>query len=428
MKNLEKHAKNTKYKYNRLYRNLYNREFYLLAYKNITLSTKITTSINYDIDNVISMIKNHSYQPTTSIYDKLIQEIVRMILESIYDPTFSKKSHGFKSNHSPHTALLDVQNTFKEADWIIECDITSCFCSFDHHLLINILRQRIHDEYFISLIWKFLKAGYMEQWNFNKTYSGTPQGLCISSTLANIYLSELDTFIEKYNSVQYCRYAGTFLVGIVGSKADAQQIKCDIRQFFQQKLLLATSEKDIKVKHSSDRIHFLGYELTVLQSKSVEKCTQKVKLYLPRDKWIEALRKYKAFKINKNNNGKESWKAVHRGFLINKTDIEIICRYNREIRGIYNYYRLASNVSVLRMFRHIMESSMMKTFAAKYNSSINKIKVQYIKNGFFCVNHTTKSGIKRYEFYNQSFIKSYKPAHKFIDILPEYRPYRNYFK
>lgn len=130
--------------------------------------------------------------------DKLVQEVVKMILESIYEPVFSNKSHGFRPNRSCQTALKQIQNTFTGANWFVEGDIHACFDSFDHHVVIDLLKKRIDDEAFIQLIWKFLKAGYMEQWTFNRTYSGVPQGSGVSPVLANIYLHELDKFMENY--------------------------------------------------------------------------------------------------------------------------------------------------------------------------------------------------------------------------------------
>jgi retron-type reverse transcriptase len=133
------------------------------------------------IDKIIDSMKDHSYQPKParrtyikkkngklrplgipSSDDKLIQEIIRLILESIFEPTFSVKSHGFRPEKSCHTALSQIQHTFTGVRWFIEGDIEACFDSFDHHVLIDILCKRIADEYFIALIWKLLKAGYSE--------------------------------------------------------------------------------------------------------------------------------------------------------------------------------------------------------------------------------------------------------------------------
>lgn len=526
LKSLEERSCNKEYKYERLYRNLYNPEFYLLAYKNIAKSqgsmTAGTDGMTLDdmsmtrINRIISMLKDHSYQPNParreyikkknsdkkrplgipSTDDKLVQEIVRMILEAIYEPNFSDKSHGFRPNRSCHTALLSLKTYFNGAKWIIEGDIKACFDSFNHHVLIDILRRKIHDEYFISLMWKLLKAGYMEQWEYCGTYTGTPQGSGVSPILANVYLNELDTFMEnykpefdtvgnkrkvnkeykkaertyakykglinksdnrklavknfkiaqqaklkipyqlaidpEYKRIQYNRYADDFVIGVIGSKADTEKVKQDIKQFLNDTLKLELSEEKTKVTHSGKLIRYLGYDFTISRSNDAMRnksgnlqrhLYSKVLLYLPYEKWFEKLREYKAFKIVPDKDNKEKWKSLHRGFLMNKPDIEIIIKYNSEIRGIYNYYRLASNVSVLSKFAYIMEYSMYKTFASKYQSSVSKIIDAYSKNGIFGVNYTNKAGAQRCEFYHAGFTKKDEPADEDVDILPNFRRY-----
>ena len=208
LENLQKHSKEDNYKYERLYRNLYNPEFYLQAYQNIYANKGAMTSgidgMTLDgfgkdvVENLILQIKNHTYQPNpvkrvyipkkngkkrplgiSSSADKLVQEVIRMILESIYEPTFSKHSHGFRHDKSCHTALQQIQNTFTGVKWFVEGDIKGYFDNIDHHILVNILRERIKDEAFIELIWKFLKSGYMEKWEYNVTYSGVAQDLVL---------------------------------------------------------------------------------------------------------------------------------------------------------------------------------------------------------------------------------------------------------
>ena len=227
LKSLSEQAINKQYKFKRLYRNLYNPEFYFLAYKNISQSQGSMTSgvdgksldgmSEKRISALIESIRSFSYQPNParrvyiekknstkkrplgipSTEDKLVQEVVKMILESIYEPNFSDCSHGFRPKRSCHSALQQIQNQFTGITWFVEGDIHACFDSFDHHVLVNILRERIEDENFLALIWKLLKAGYMEQWAYNCTFSGTPQGSGVSPILANIYLSKLDDFAEN---------------------------------------------------------------------------------------------------------------------------------------------------------------------------------------------------------------------------------------
>lgn len=120
-----------------------------------------------------------------------------MILKSIYEPIFSSKSHGFIPNRSCHTALKQIKREFTAVRWFIEGDIKGCFDNINHSALVNFINIRIKDAKLIRLLYKFLKAGYLEDWKYNKTYSGTTQGGIISPILANIYLHELDLFIEK---------------------------------------------------------------------------------------------------------------------------------------------------------------------------------------------------------------------------------------
>ena len=228
LKSLAEKSKDELYRFKRLYRNLYNPEFYWLAYKNIYANdgsmtagadgTTIDGMSNEKINEIIASLRDHSYRPKPAkrVYiakknsnkkrplgiqsgnDKLVQEVVKMILESIYEPTFSNKSHGFRPNRSCQTALSQIQKTFTGANWFVEGDIHACFDSFDHHVIIDLLRKRIEDEMFLQLIWKMLKAGYMEQWTYETTYSGVPQGSGVSPVLCNIYLNELDRYMEQY--------------------------------------------------------------------------------------------------------------------------------------------------------------------------------------------------------------------------------------
>ena len=520
------------YQFDRLYRNMYNPEFYLEAYCNIAKSQGSMTAgadgMTLDdmsmtrIHKLIGRLKDHSYQPNParreyiakknnpakkrplgipSTDDKLVQEIVRMILEAIYEPTFSTRSHGFRPKHSCHTALLQVKNTFTGAKWIIEGDITACFDSFDHHVLTDIIRKRIKDEYFIALVWKMLKAGYMEQWTFHKTFSGTPQGSGASPILANIYLNELDSYLENYKAdfdiqthkhrhlnseyqsvnhqchkrigkirsmqfsenkaernaiiaefkalgkkrltisrkipidpdfrkIQYNRYADDFVIGVIGSKRDAEKVRDDVKDFLQNRLKLTLSEEKTKITHSSEFVRYLGYDFSVSRSKDVKRrkdgYSQRmwygiVNLYVPHEKWQDKLMEYKALKIAKDDSGKEKWKGIHRGKLMNRDNVEIVKKYNAEIRGIYNFYRLASNVTVLNNFYFIMKGSMYRTFAAKYKSTFSKMKAEYEIDGVFTVEYDTKSGKRQYEFYHDGFAQKDEPLFGDVDTLPKYR-------
>jgi group II intron reverse transcriptase/maturase len=169
------------------------------------------------IEKLIGALKDETYQPCPSrrtyipkkdgkkrplgipaFDDKLVQEVLRMILEAIFEKQFENCSHGFRPNRSCHTALAQIKTTFRGVKWFIEGDIKEFFDNINHDVLINILRERINDERFINLIRKFLNAGYVEDWVFHKTYSGTPQGGIVSPILANIYLDKLDKYMKEY--------------------------------------------------------------------------------------------------------------------------------------------------------------------------------------------------------------------------------------
>lgn len=224
---LSSHSKVSDYKYERIYRILFNEEMFMLAYErikskpgNMTPGTDGLTIDGMTIDRIgklIESLKNESYspQPAKRVYipkkngkkrplgiptieDKLVQEVTRTILEAIYEGHFESTSHGFRPFKSCHTALISIKKTFTGMRWFIEGDIKGFFDNIHHATLIDILRMRIADERFIRLIWKFLRAGYLEEWYFNKTYSGTPQGGIVSPILANIYLDQFDKYMKEY--------------------------------------------------------------------------------------------------------------------------------------------------------------------------------------------------------------------------------------
>lgn len=526
LKSLTKQSCNKDYKYERLYRNLYNPQFYLLAYQriqskqgNMTAGTDGKTIDGMGmarIESIIQKMRDFSYQPhpakrkyipkangkmrplgVPSVDDKLIQEIVRLILESIYEPTFSDLSHGFRPNKSCHTALKYVQKYFTGTRWFVEGDIKGCFDNIDHQILIGILRKRIADEHFIALLWKFLKAGYMEDWVYHNTYSGTPQGSIISPILANIYMNELDHFMSEYaesfnkgkkrrinpvfkkkldvcrvkedrlkrnehkmspeekeklqseikelrrelksipygdhmdNSykrVTYIRYADDFLIGIIGSKADAEQVKTDVGSFIREKLHLDMSHEKTLITHGHDFARFLGYEITICKDEYNKKTkggytrrvnNGKVLLHIPHDKWFKRLLSYEALKINydEQNGNREVWKPAHRNHLLHLDDLEILNQYNAEIRGLYNYYRLANNVSVLNNFYYVMRYSMLKTFAGKYQTRISRIIRKYRQGKDFVVEYPTKKGTGKVTFYNDGFRRNTKSGKDDPDII-----------
>ena len=531
LSSLSAKSKDPAYRYKRLYRNLYNPEFYLLAYKNIYANNgSVTPGVDGTsmdgmslkrISKIILSMKKRSYcpNPARRVYitkknnpakkrplgipsgdDKLVQEIIRMILESIYEPIFTTTSHGFRPKKSCHTALKRMQDTFTGAKWFVEGDISACFDSFNHHVLIEILRKRIADESMITLMWKFLKAGYMEQWTYNKTYSGTPQGSGMSPILANIYLSELDRYMEEYQttfrrvkrtnnpeyiskanaiqrykkrnakvweqlcaqerkeraktlhkmkaelltlpphrlketgfkSLQYVRYADDFIVGVIGSRKDAEILKQSLSEFLKTKLGLTLSEEKTKITHTSKYARFLGYDVRVSHDHEIRRTKNgqrrrvyngKVRLRMPHEKWKAKLLEYRAIQVKKNKQGQEHYKIMPRRELVNRRDIDILSKVNAEVRGLYNYYSLADNVSSLYHYCRAMKYSMLKTFGAKYRCQVRKIREKYNRNGEFTVSYASKTGPKEAIFYHKGFRRRTEPLTGQVDLLEIYKKY-----
>ena len=516
------HSKVSDYKFERLYRILFNKEMFFIAYQriyakpgNMTPGTDGQTIDRMSIgriERLIVTLRNESYKPhpakrvyipkkngkkrplgIPSVEDKLVQEVVRMILEAIYEGHFESSSHGFRPHKSCHTALTSIQRTFTGAKWFIEGDIKGFFDNISHDVLISILSERIADERFIRLIRKFLKAGYIEEWQFHNTYSGTPQGGIISPILANIYLDKLDKYIKEYTAkfdkgkkrkfsresmdfgnarkrivrrlkfvkderqrtklilelkaieqgrakypngeemdadyrrMKYARYADDFLVGIIGSKQDAQQIKEDIKNFLADRLALELSDEKTLVTHTERPAKFLGYEITVRKSNDQRRDKRgrlrrtygkRVCLNVSTETVRKKLFDWGVLELT-NRNGKEIWKPKCKSGLIFNDDLEILDSYNREIVGFYNYYSIANNCAhALNNFKYIMEYSMYKTFAGKYKCRTRKVNKKYRKNGRFIVTHMTKTGVKERYFYDGGF-KRKKPTYKSeCDIMP----------
>lgn len=435
-----------------VYRQLYNPDMYLRAYDRIYRNTGAMTrgvtdetvdGMSQDkIASIIEAVRTERWKwtpvrrveipksngktrplgiPTWS--DKLLQEVIRSILEAYYDPQFSDHSHGFRPHRGCHTALTEVHNTWLGTKWFIEGDIKGCFDTIDHTILMNILREKILDNRFLRLIEGLLKAGYCEQWTYHPSHSGTPQGGIVSPILANLYMDRLDQFVETtlipaytrgkkrkahpeyrrkselagyyrrtgnvekaqalrresqqypavdpndpdYRKLRYVRYADDFLLSFAGPKAEAEDIKVRIAEFLRTELYLTLAEDKTLITHHSNRARFLGYEIgiqichTKLDVRKRRTVNGKVGLYIPEDV-IQAKR------MNYLRDGK----VMHRAELLNNSDYDIIVGYQGEYRGLVNYYGMAHNLARLNYVRWTMETSLLKTLASKNKTSVAK--------------------------------------------------------
>jgi group II intron reverse transcriptase/maturase len=217
-----------------LYRQLFNPELYLLAYGRIYSNRgAMTPGVDQEtpagmslarIGRIIDALRHERYRfkPVRRVHipkkngktrplglpswsDKLVGEVIRLLLEAYYEPTFSDYSHGFRPGRGCHTALREVANTWTGTNWFIEGDITDCFGSLDHQVMLTTLGEKVHDNRFLRLLRNMLQAGYLEDWTWNSTLSGAPQGGVVSPILSNIYLHRLDQFVEKVLIPEYTR-------------------------------------------------------------------------------------------------------------------------------------------------------------------------------------------------------------------------------
>ena len=213
-----------------------------------------------------------------SIRDRIVQEAVRMALEPIYEAGFSQYSFGFRPNRCTMDAIRAITwatQEHKKYFWIIEGDISAYFDTINHRKLMSLLRKKVKDERLLSLIWKFLRAGVMERRLFKDTKLGTPQGGIISQLLANVYLHELDKYMERYTGISqseksvrrraghanyaYIRYADDFVILCNGTKEQAHVMRTEVRNFLASDLRLTLAMEKTKVTHLNDGFDFLGF-------------------------------------------------------------------------------------------------------------------------------------------------------------------------
>jgi group II intron reverse transcriptase/maturase len=368
--------------------------------------------------------------PTWS--DKLLQEVIRLILEAYFEPQFSDHSHGFRPERGCHSALSKIKQTWTGTKWFVEGDIKGCFDNIDHQVLMAMLRETIHDNRFLRLIDGLLKAGYLEEWYYHRTLSGTPQGGVISPILSNIYLDRLDKYVEtvllptynrkegrrknpqymrlrkrmhalsqkgrtmeaaqmrkqlrqlpcndpydpEYRRLRYIRYADDFLLGFAGPEAEAEEIKEHLRKFLQEELKLEMSqEKTLITQAHSRAARFLGYEIAAQQAndkvdrKKARNVNGRMELRVPMDVIEKHCAKYQ-----------KDGKPMHRAELIVESDFTITEKYQSKYRGLVQYYALAVNVSSFKRLHWTMKRSLLKTLANKHKSSVMKMVHKYQTN------------------------------------------------
>jgi group II intron reverse transcriptase/maturase len=442
-----------------LYRQLFNPQLYLRAYGRIAGNagalTPGTTPETVDgmslakIEAIIEALRFERYRwtPVRRAYiakpnsttrrplgiptwsDKLLQEVIRMLLEAYYEPQFSDHSHGFRPHRGCHTALTTIYHRWVGTKWFVEGDIKGCFDSIDHAVLLAILREKVHDGRFVRLIANLLEAGYLEDWHYHATLSGSPQGGVVSPLLANIYLDRLDTFVATtllpaynrgttrrvnpayarlqsrrqrldrqgrheearalrtqyqrlpsfdptdpdYRRLQYVRYADDVLLGFVGPRHEAEAIKRQLNDFLRDELKLELSDEKTLITHATTQAaRFLGYEIVVLNDdtkrdwRGHRSINGQIGLKVPLTVVRDAGRRYL-----------RRGKPVHRPALLYNSVYDIVVQYQAEFRGLVQYYRLAYNLHQLNRLKWVMEQSLTKTLACKLRVTVTTVYERY---------------------------------------------------
>jgi group II intron reverse transcriptase/maturase len=443
----------------RLYRHLFNPELYLRAYGKIYRNDgAMTPGANAEtvdgmslrkIQAIIEALRYERYRwtPVRRTYidkknsskkrplglptwsDKLLQEVIRSLLEAYYEPQFSDCSHGFRPGRGCHTALEEIQRKWRGTVWFIEGDITDCFGSLDHSVMRSMLAEKIHDGRFLRLIDGLLRAGYLEDWRYHETLSGAPQGGNLSPLLSNIYLNRLDRYVETtllpvynrgdrrrpylpymrlhkavwklekkglrdgarqmrrelqqlpsrdpndpgYRRLHYIRYCDDWLLGYTGTRREAEDIKGKIGRFLGYRMKLELSERKTLITHGqTEPARFLGYEVVVHNNDAKHdrhghrSINGQIGLKVPMDVVRATCKPYL-------QRGKPAAVLAR----AHDSDLRIVARYQAELRGIAEYYQLAYNRHRLGLLRWIMERSLTKTLGHKNKISVNKVWNRY---------------------------------------------------
>lgn len=439
----------------RVYHNLRQRGLFYKAYENLYSNRGATNpGTNPDdtiqgmsvvrIDAIIQKLTDGTYkwQPSRRIYvpkangqqrpisipgwsDKMVQEVMRLILEAYYEPQFRESSHGFRPNRSCFTALKTIKETWTGTKWFIEGDIKGCFDNIPKDLILRLLGQRIHDNRFLKLVNGMLDAGYLEDWRYHQTNSGVPQGGVVSPIVSNIVLNELDKWIEdeliaqhtkgqrrarsseyvrlvkrrsdakrrgqwdrytqlgkesrqlpskepydpNFRRLRFVRFADDFLLGYIGSKSEAEGIKDQISEFLTGLGLTLSQEKTLITHARSQTATFLGYEISISWSNDkLSPNPQGKKMRSVNGQIYLGVPHSVATKWMRKYCVKD--KPRHNKVLLNYSDYEIVTTYGAQIRGLINYYQLAPNLSSrLDKVYWACVQSCRKTLATKHNLS-----------------------------------------------------------
>jgi group II intron reverse transcriptase/maturase len=465
-------SKNTKSIFDDLYPLLLTPEMYDLSYSRIKSNPgNMTPGINSEtlsgwgpelISQIISKLANESFQfsksrlvemtkpqggirplKVASPRDKVVQRIITDILEAIYEPMFSNNSYGFRPNLGCHDALYHIKQKYQATRWFIEGDIAKCFDSINHKILITILRRKIKDERFIRLIYKALRAGYLNSFKVPQDcIIGTPQGSIVSPILCNIIMNDFDSYVEQtlvpmytkgkarqpstyrklmarshyygkkykvsnakldlelskklraeaqslpsvnthdpnFKRLYYTRYADDWLIGFAGPYQEAVDIRNLCKDYLKKLGLDLNLTKTFITKGSAGCI-FLGTNIHVPLNEERFKKNVKMKSRANLGVRLNAPLSVIINKLSAAGYCKKDGSPTPRMALYASDKDEIVQIYSSIYRGILNYYSFADNYPrlALSMFS-ILRSSASKVLAAKLKlRSVRQVLLKYGK-------------------------------------------------
>ncbi|MDJ0752819.1 MAG: reverse transcriptase domain-containing protein [Ardenticatenaceae bacterium] len=447
----------------RVYRQLFNQNLYLRAYAklypNAGALTPGSTAETVDgmnlrrIETIIEELRYERFQwrPARRVYikkkqggrrplgmpdfrDKLMQEVINSLLSAYYEPRFSRNSHGFRPQRGCHTALSQISVQFTGTVWFIEGDIKGCFDHIDHDILMAIISRNIHDQRLLNLIRSGLEAGILEDFRYEKSYSGTPQGGVLSPLLANIYLNELDQYVEQvlqpkwrkgkarrrnkaykayeyqisqawkrgdreackrlkrerrelpsldshdptYRRLWYMRYADDYLLGYIGPKQEAETIKAELGDYLATTLKLQQSPEKTLITHAkTEQAHFLGYAVSVYHANHV--MSRGTGLYIKRRSANGRIRLGIPAGLirEKIKYYKRHDVVVSEYVLTHQSVANIIKQYQERFRGLAEYYKFAVDRYRLGGLKGIMQEALVKTLAQKLKISARRVYRKY---------------------------------------------------
>lgn len=363
----------------------------------------------------------------SSLRDRAVQQAIHFVLNAIYEPSFSKSSHGSRPGKGNHTALESIKLKFQGVKWCIEANIENNFSSISHDILLSLLRKRISCDKFLTLIKRSINAGFVEDGVFKDSNKGLSQRNVTSPILNNVYLHELDIFVDGlckdftegksrrkssfYRNTQYqiekatdaetkkklrkelwqthskepmdldfkrlfyVRYVDDFVIGVVGPREDAIDIKKRVKCFLEKNLkLILSDEKSLITHFSKTHITFLGTLIKGKREKDkriklVSKSRVSRKVRITGRPILNAPIKDLFLKATANGFFKKKagkFVPTRVGWLINLDHVDILRYYNSVIRGILNYYSFANNSKSFGSFVHGLKFSCARTLALKY--------------------------------------------------------------